>query len=119
MNRIYPKIIESDVIIFGTPVYWYGPTALMKGFIDRFVYFNCPENRMKIRGKEAVLAVPYEEESPETAAPLITLFEKSLQYLEMNLVGKVIVPGVSRKGDILGKQDRLQEAFDLGRKLAK
>jgi len=119
MNRIYPKIIESDVIIFGTPVYWYGPTALMKGFIDRFVYFNCPENRMKIRGKEAVLAVPFEEESPETVAPLITSFEKSLQYLEMNLVGKVIVPGVSRKGEILGKEDRLKEAFDLGRKLAK
>ena len=49
MNRIYPKIIESDVIIFGTPVYWYGPTALMKGFIDRFVYFNCPENRKYIK----------------------------------------------------------------------
>lgn len=31
MNNIYPKIIQSDVIIFGTPVYWYGPTALMKG----------------------------------------------------------------------------------------
>jgi multimeric flavodoxin WrbA len=24
MNAIYPKLIESDVIIFGTPVYWYG-----------------------------------------------------------------------------------------------
>jgi multimeric flavodoxin WrbA len=119
MNTIYPKIIESDVIIFGTPVYWYGPTALMKGFIDRFVYFNCPENRMKIRGKEAVLAVPFEEENMDTAVPLITFFEKSLQYLEMNLVGKVIVPGVSRKGEILGKEDRLKEAFDLGRTLAK
>jgi multimeric flavodoxin WrbA len=119
MNRIYPKIIESDVIVFGTPVYWYGPTALMKGFIDRLVYFNCPENRVKIRGKAAVIAVPYEEESPDTAAPLMALFEKSFQYLEMNLVGKVIVPGVSRKGEILGKKDRLEEAFELGRKLAK
>jgi hypothetical protein len=54
----------------------------------------------------------------DTAVPLITFFEKSLQYLEMNLVGKVIVPGVSRKGEILGKEDRLKEAFDLGRTLA-
>jgi multimeric flavodoxin WrbA len=119
MNRIYPMIIESDVIIFGTPVYWYGPTALMKGFIDRFVYFNCHKNRMKIRGKHAVLAVPFEEESADMAVPLMTFFEKSLQYLEMSLVGKVIVPGVSRKGEILGKEDRLKEAFDLGRTLAK
>ena len=74
---------------------------------------------MKIRGKGAVLAVPFEEENPDTAVPLMTFFEKSLQYLEMNLVGKIIVPGVSRKGEIRGKEDRLREAFDLGRTLAK
>ena len=119
MNQIYPKIIESDVIVFGTPVYWYGPTALMKGFIDRLVYFNCPENRKRIRGKGAVIAVPYEEESPKTVAPLMAMFKKSFQYLEVNMVGKVIVPGVSRKGEILAKSDRLKEAYDLGRKLAK
>ena len=119
MNNIYPKIIESDVIILGTPVYWYEPTALMKGFIDRFVYFNCPENRVKIKGKVAVIAVPFEEENPETAALLVAFFEKCLQYLQMNLIGKIIVPGVSRKGEILKKGDRLQEGYELGRGLAK
>ena len=59
MDAVYPKIIASDAIIFGTPVYWYGPTALMKGLIDRFVYFNCPENRVKIRGKSAAIVVPF------------------------------------------------------------
>jgi multimeric flavodoxin WrbA len=118
MNSLYPTIIESDAIIFGTPVYWYGPTALMKGFIDRFVYFNCPEQRAKITGKSAVLAIPFEEENPETAALLIAFFEKSLQYLQMNLIGTVIVPGVSGRGEILEKPDRLADAYELGRKLA-
>jgi multimeric flavodoxin WrbA len=119
MNKLYPKIIQSDVIIFGTPVYWYGPTALMKCFIDRFVYFNCQENREKIRGKSAVVAVPFEEETPKTASLLIKFFEKSLQYLEMNLIAKILVPGVSRKGDILKKEDRLAEGYTLGRRLAR
>jgi multimeric flavodoxin WrbA len=119
MNRIYPQIIDSDGIIFGTPVYWYGPTALMKGFVDRFVYFNSPENRARIRGKSAALAVPFEEEDPEAAALLVAFFEKSLRYLEMNLVGKIIVPGVSRKGEIVKKQDLLEEARNLGRRLAR
>ena len=118
MNDLYSKIIESDVIIFGTPVYWYGPTALMKGFIDRFVYFNCPENRLKIKGKGAMLAVPFEEENPDTATPLITFFEKSLNYLEMNIVGKIIVPGVTLKGEIVKKNDLIKEAFEIGRRLA-
>ncbi len=119
MNDIYQKIIESDVIIFGTPVYWYGPTALMKGFIDRFVYFNCAANRKKIRGKSAVIAVPFEEENPETAAGVVSFFEKSFEYLQIKLVGKIIVPGVSGKGEILEKTDMLEEGYELGRRLAK
>jgi multimeric flavodoxin WrbA len=118
MNDLYPKISESDVIIFGTPVYWYGPTDLLKGFIDRFVYFNCPESRLKIKGKDAALVVPFEEENPDTATPLVTFFERSLNYLEMNIVGKVIAPGVTLKGEILKKDDRIKEAFELGRRLA-
>jgi multimeric flavodoxin WrbA len=118
MIDIYPKIIESDVIVFGTPVYWYGPTALMKGFIDRFVYFNCTENRVKIKGKSAVIAVPFEEEDPETVAPLVVFFEKCFQYLQINLIGKIIVPGVGRKGEILQKEARLEEAYELGGRLA-
>jgi multimeric flavodoxin WrbA len=119
MNKIYPKIIQSDVIIFGTPVYWYGPTALMKCFIDRFVYFNYPENRAKIRGKLAVIAVPFEEENPKTANLLVNFFKKSLQYLEMQLIDKILVPGVSRRGDIVKKGDQLEKGYKLGRKLAK
>jgi multimeric flavodoxin WrbA len=118
MLAIYPKIIQSDVIIFGTPVYWYGPTALMKAFIDRFVYFNCPENREKIRGKSAVMAVPFEEEDPEMARPVVEFFEKCFDYLQMNLLGRIIVPGVSKKGEIRRNAELLQEAYELGRSLA-
>ena len=97
MNEIYPKIIESDVLVFGTPVYWYGPTGLMKCFMDRFVYFNCPENRKGIKGKSAVLAVPFEDKKYETADLLVQFFERSLDYLEMKIVGKVLVPGVAKQ----------------------
>lgn len=117
MNAVYPMIIESDVIIFGTPVYWYGPTALMKCFIDRFVYFNCPTNRPKIRGKAAVLAIPFEEDNIKTADLLIKFFEKSLGYLEMKIIGKILAPGVSARGEILGRKKILRESYQLGRKI--
>ena len=76
MNDVYPMVAESDAIVFGTPVYWYGPTALMKALVDRFVYFNCPENRLKVKGKRAAIVVPYEEEDPETAEPIVDFFER-------------------------------------------
>jgi len=114
MQQVYEQIIGSDGFIFGTPVYWYGPTALMKAFVDRFVYFNCEKNRKKIRGKKAVLAVPFEEEDEQTARLVEEFFDKSLNYLEMAVSGKVLVPGVGKKGDVLKKKDKLDEAFGLG-----
>jgi len=117
MRAVYPPIIQSDVIIFGTPVYWYGPTALMKAFVDRFVYFNCPENRQKIKGLSAVLAVPFEEDDLETARGVVEFYQKSLAYLEIELLGQIIVPGVGEKGAIRSKSQSLQQAYDLGQKL--
>jgi multimeric flavodoxin WrbA len=118
MLDLYQKISDSDVIVFGTPVYWFGPTAIMKAFIDRFVYFNCPENRAKIKGKAAVTIIPFEDDDLDTARPLVELFEKSFEFLEMRLVGSVIVGGVGEKGDILKKPDRLKESYELGKQLA-
>ena len=118
MLTIYPRIIQSDIIIFGTPVYWYGPTALMKAFIDRFVYFNCPENRKKIRYLSAVVAVPFEEESQETVRPVVEFFQKCLDYLQINLIGQIIAPGVSTRGEIRQKEEILEQAYELGKTLA-
>jgi multimeric flavodoxin WrbA len=47
---IVPKIKESDMIIFASPVYYNMPTAMMKNFIDRsnglYKYFK--ENKKKV-----------------------------------------------------------------------
>ncbi|MBN1346514.1 MAG: flavodoxin family protein [Phycisphaerae bacterium] len=118
MNDVYPRIVAADAVVFGTPVYWYAPTALMKAFIDRFVYFNCPDNHKKIAGKAAAVVVPFEEDRPETADLVVAFFEKCFQYLEMRLAGTLIVPGVTRRGEVLAKPDVLARAKDLGRSLA-
>lgn len=114
MNDLYPRIAAADVLVFGTPVYWYGPTALMKGFIDRFVYFNGPENRPQIAGKTAAVVIPYEETDPETVAPLLTFFEQCLRYLQVNLAGRLVVPGVTKRGEVREHPRHLKAAFDLG-----
>jgi hypothetical protein len=89
----------------------------MKALLDRFVYFNCPENRPQVRGKRAAIAVPFEEETLETADLVVAMFERSFEYLEMDLVGSIIVPGVGEKGDVLEKEESLKAAFELGRRL--
>jgi multimeric flavodoxin WrbA len=119
VNDLYPKIISADVLIFGTPVYWYGPTAVMKAFIDRFVYFNCPDNRAKIRGKAAVVAIPFEEQNRDTGEFVAAFFEKCFAYLEMKPAGKIIAPGAGARGEVLNKPRILEQAYELGRRLAR
>jgi multimeric flavodoxin WrbA len=118
MRPLYPKIAASEVIVFGTPVYWYGPTALMKAFVDRFVYFNVAANRSLIRGKRAAVAVVLEETHEQTWRPVVEFFEKTLAYLEMELAGTIVVSGVGKKGEILTRPERLEEAYRLGTSLA-
>lgn len=118
MQGLYPKLIEADAVVFGTPVYWYGPTAIMKALIDRLVYFNCPDTRRKIRGHKAALAVPFEDTNLDTAELLVGMMEKSLAYLEMPLVGQVLVPGVGERGDVVNKPDALAACSNLGAVLA-
>lgn len=117
MRDIYPRIIKADVLVFGTPVYWYGPTGLMKLLIDRFVYFNCPENRARIRNKRAVLVVPFEDTDADTAAPLLAMIEKSLAYLELSLTDRLIVPGVTQRGEVAERADIMNEARRIGTRL--
>ncbi len=35
MQARHPLIDRADVIVFGTPVYWFGPSGQMKMLIDR------------------------------------------------------------------------------------
>ena len=119
MNDLYLKIMESDHIVFGTPVYWYGPTALMKAFVDRFVYFNCPENRARIAGKTASLVIPLEETDPETWTPVTDFFRKSLDYLGIPNLGTIIAPGVEAKGEVRNHPEILREAHELGHRLGR
>ncbi len=118
MRRLYPKIMAADALVLGTPVYWYGPTALMKAFIDRFVYFNSEVNRARIRGKKAAVAIVLEEDRQATWQPVVDFFSNSLGYLEIPLAGTIVVPGVGEKGAIRARTDRLDEAGRLGRRLA-
>jgi hypothetical protein len=52
-------------------------------------------------------------------APVVSFFEKSLNFLEMNLIGKIIAPGVTKRGEVKEKKEYMEEAYKLGKEVAK
>ena len=112
MQQIYPKMDEADLIIFGTPNYWYGPTAKMKLLIDRMRPYVANE---KLKGKKAVVIIPAAE-GPNACDPLIEMFRMSFDYLEMEFTGKILAKAYER-GEIKDDHEVLKNAYDLGASL--
>ncbi len=112
MTWLYPKLEEADVIVFGTPLYWYGPTGKMKLMLDRLRPYSASK---KLKDKRAVLVVPSEEGAP-ACTPLVNMFELSFQYLEMALAGKILATA-SEKAEVRKQPQTLDEAFALGKSL--
>jgi hypothetical protein len=67
----------------------------------------------------AAVAVPFEETDPATVAPLLTFFEKCFTYLEIEFVGRLVVPGVTARGEVRRHPEYLREATLLGQRLGR
>jgi multimeric flavodoxin WrbA len=112
MQKIYPKMEEANLIIFGTPIYWYGPTAKMKLLVDRLRPFIATG---KLKGKRALLVAP-SEEGAEACGPLIEMFRRSFDYLGIELAGKILAKAYE-KAEVAEDHQELKRAYDLGTSL--
>ncbi len=112
MEELYEKIQDCNLIIFGTPVYWYGPTAKMKLLIDRLRPFIASG---KLKGKRGIVVVP-SEEGPGCCGPLMELFRMSFDYLGMIVAGDILAKAYE-KGAIKENAEDLERAYRLGKSL--
>ena len=83
------RIVEYDLIIFATPVYWYSMSGTLKTFFDRIT--DClkigEETGRKLRGKN-MAAISCGSDRFENEGFFIP-FEKSAEYLGMNYFGHI------------------------------
>lgn len=112
MAEIYAKLEAADIIIFGTPIYWYGPTAKMKLLIDRLRPFIASR---KLSGKRGIVVVP-SEEGPDCCGPLLEMLRMSFEYLGMSM-GESIQARAYEQGEIRQSPGELERAYRLGASL--
>ena len=116
-EMLYHAMAESDVFLFATPVYWYGPTAIMKAFVDRLVVFNRPEGRPLVKGKAALLVSAWEEQGMTAAEPMVRLFELGFKYLGLRFEGNLLYDDMGPKDASRERDGALESARALGRSL--
>ncbi len=85
------KLHEYDKIIFATPVYWYGPSAQMKVFIDRTSDFldveELKEISRRLREKMAYIACTSTRNDADSS--FLNSFKDTFGYLGIKYGGYV------------------------------
>ena len=111
VTEIRAKILNADMIVFVTPLYYYGMTAQMKTLIDRFCAFNSSLQHKKM--KSALLSVAWNCDS-WTFEALETYYHTLVRYLKFKDIGMVLGYGCGTPF-MTQHSKYLKEAYLLGK----
>jgi multimeric flavodoxin WrbA len=115
MQAIYPKLLEADGIIFGTPVYFWTVSAQAKALMDRtLVLYGAPGTggERRLRNKVAGVIVTTGRTGGTSA---LTVFSGFINLHRMKMAGGAIGLADSEKGKIREDARGMGEAAALGK----
>ncbi|MHA1555511.1 MAG: flavodoxin family protein [Candidatus Heimdallarchaeota archaeon] len=115
MDIINEKISESSVLVFGTPVYFWGPTGQFKVFTDRLL---ATSRQGIIKNKKIILVIPLGGSEP-VARHTIGMLTDTINYLNAEVFAKVISPSTMNVEDLMKKKEVLAKARQYGKDVVK
>lgn len=113
VKEIREKILAADMLVFVTPLYYYGMSAQLKTLIDRFCAFNSSIQRKKMR---SVLISAAWNSDNWTFDALEAHYQTLVKYLNFQDAGNILgkgcgTPEMTRRSEYPGM------AYELGRRL--
>jgi multimeric flavodoxin WrbA len=108
---VRPKLLEADMVVLCTPMYYFGFSSQLKCAIDRFYAMNT-----RLRGKKTTLLMAYADTSAKEAQPLLSHYHALTDYLGWKSVGEVVAPGIWTAGSIRVTRYG-DDAYRLGKSL--
>jgi multimeric flavodoxin WrbA len=124
MENIYPKLLEADVVILASPIFFYGVTAWAKALIDRSQALWARKYLLKdlLLGREGKKRKGFfisvgATKGPKVFDGAILTVKYFFDVLNAEYVGELVFRGVEAKGDILKHPEAVQQAVEAGRKL--
>ena len=112
-QELRPHLIEADMVVFATPMYYFSISAQMKRVIDRFYAIN---GQIKRASKKAAFLMTYADTAKKEAEPMLVHYHTLMDYLGWTSVGEVVASSVWMAGSVRNT-DYPQQAYQLGRSL--
>ena len=112
LNDILDKVIDSDVLVFSSPTYYYSISGTLKNFIDRtYAKFN------KIKNKDFYYIGSSADTSKESIDGALETVKGFLRCVEnVNLKGVVYGINLNDQGEA-NNSESLKQAYELGRSI--
>lgn len=109
MNDILPRMLEADVIVWSTPVYYYSVTGQMKIFLDR-----CNPLWEKLKDKDFYYMVTaHDAEKANLDLAMQSLHGFAICFENIREKGCIYGGGATEKGEIKNTS-AYEEAYRLG-----
>lgn len=123
MGDLYPKVDAADIIFLISPVYFYGISAQIKTFIDRFQARWSRKYLQEIRFRQEDNRKGYLISTAATHGKKVfdgsILVAKSyFDAIDVAYGGSFVVRGVDEKGALQDKAEELQRAEAFAREIA-
>ena len=113
MDALRAKILDADMLVFATPLYYYGMTAQLKTVIDRFCSANYSITGKRM--KSALLSVAWNADD-WTFDALTAHYHTLVRYLDFSDEGMVLGAGCGTPA-MTRRSSYPKAAYELGRGL--
>ena len=122
MDSIYPKLLEADVVIIASPIFFYGLTSQVKALIDRCQAlwarkYILKQNPPDTGRKGAFIAVGATKGKKLFDGSILTV-KYFFQAIGVEYGEELLIPGVDKQGETMDHTNALTDAFELGSRIA-
>ncbi|SDQ80388.1 flavodoxin family protein [Virgibacillus salinus] len=118
-NSIIDRIIPHDILVFATPIYWFGMSGTLKNFIDRWSQTmrdaSYPDFKNSMAAKKAYVITVGGDNPYLKGLPLIQQFQYIFDFIGTSFED-YIIGEANRPGDIFQDKKALFSANQLLRK---
>jgi multimeric flavodoxin WrbA len=120
-DEVVQEMLRHDMIVFATPLYWYGMSGLMKNFIDRWsqslrdTRFSFKE---QMRTKKAYVVIVGGDNPRIEGLPLVQQFTHIFRFMGMEFADYVIGKG-NKPGEIRQDAKAIAQAAQIREALSR
>ncbi|MFW9968187.1 MAG: flavodoxin family protein [Candidatus Thorarchaeota archaeon] len=115
MDSLVELMVKSDIWVLGTPIYWWGPSAQFKAFVDRWYGLD----QRIFQGKQIILAIPMGGGNDHYARHTVGMFKDICNYLGMTCIESVVAPRMNGRNAVRENSRILETARTAGSKVMK